>query len=111
MCKWISANDRLPEKNGSYLVCSAKTGKVYTAHFYVDGQIWSGVSSNKYICYWMPLPEPPEDALSPKNIRYVYTDGEEALRRAMYQCEYTNNPVTRYTADAIAEKLCREKLK
>lgn len=32
-------------------------------------------------------------------------DGEEALQTAMYRCVVTNNPVTRYTADAIAEKL------
>ena len=36
---------------------------------------------------------------------YTDADGEEALRTAMYRCGVTNNPVTRYTADAIAEKL------
>lgn len=35
-------------------------------------------------------------------------DGEEALRKAMWICDRTNNGVTRYTADAIAEKLCRD---
>ena len=35
-------------------------------------------------------------------------DGEEALRRAMWDCNYKNNGVTRFAADAIAEKLCRE---
>lgn len=35
-------------------------------------------------------------------------DGEEALRQAMWQCGSTNNGVTRFTADAIAEKLCRD---
>lgn len=35
-------------------------------------------------------------------------DGEEALRRAMWDCNYKNNGVTRFTADAVAEKLCRE---
>lgn len=35
-------------------------------------------------------------------------DGEEALRKAMWICDRTNNSVTRYTADAIAEKLCRD---
>lgn len=34
-------------------------------------------------------------------------DGEEALRVAMYCCGVINNSVTRYTADAIAEKLTR----
>ena len=31
---------------------------------------------------------------------------EEALRRAMWDCNYKNNGVTRFAADAIAEKLC-----
>ncbi len=35
-------------------------------------------------------------------------DGEEALRRAMWDCNYRNNGVTRFAADAIAEKLCGE---
>lgn len=35
-------------------------------------------------------------------------DGEEALRRAMWDCNYKNNGVTRFTADAIAEKLSNE---
>lgn len=38
-------------------------------------------------------------------------DGEEALKKAMYICNYNNNGVTRYTADAIAEKLSREEAK
>ncbi len=40
--------------------------------------------------------------------KYTDSDGEEALRNAMWTCWNTNNPVTRYTADAIAEKLFRE---
>lgn len=40
--------------------------------------------------------------------KYTDADGEKALRKAMWVCGNTNNPVARYTADAIAEKLCRE---
>ena len=40
--------------------------------------------------------------------KYTDADGEKALQKAMWVCGNTNNPVTRYTADAIAEKLCRE---
>ena len=40
--------------------------------------------------------------------KYTDADGEKALQKAMWDCCNTNNPVTRYTADAIAEKLCRE---
>ena len=40
--------------------------------------------------------------------KYTDADGEKALQKAMWVCGNTNNQVTRYTADAIAEKLCRE---
>jgi len=45
------------------------------------------------------------------NKDYTDKDGEEALGRAMWECGHTNNTVTRYTADAIAEKLVREEAK
>lgn len=35
-------------------------------------------------------------------------DGENALKSAMNTVFYYNNPVTRYIADAVAEKLTRE---
>lgn len=35
-------------------------------------------------------------------------DGENALKSAMNTCYYYNNPVTRYIADAVAEKIVRE---
>lgn len=39
---------------------------------------------------------------------YADKDGENALKSAMRTCFYYNNPVTRYIADAVAEKLTRE---
>lgn len=39
---------------------------------------------------------------------YTDQDGENALKSAMNTCFYHNNPVTRYIADAVAEKLTRE---
>lgn len=39
---------------------------------------------------------------------YEDKDGEQALKKAMNDCYYHNNAVTRYTADAIAEKLTKE---
>ena len=39
---------------------------------------------------------------------YTDKDGEKALNSAMNTCFYHNNPVTRYIADAVAEKLTRE---
>lgn len=38
---------------------------------------------------------------------FMDTDGENALKSAMNTCFYHNNPVTRYIADAVAEKLTR----
>ena len=35
-------------------------------------------------------------------------DGENALKSAMHTCFYYNNPVTRFIADAVAEKLTRQ---
>lgn len=42
------------------------------------------------------------------DVAYTDADGEEALRRAMWDCNYKNNGVTRFAADAIAEKLVRD---
>lgn len=39
---------------------------------------------------------------------YADKDGENALKSAMNTRFYHNNPVTRYIADAVAEKLTRE---
>lgn len=39
---------------------------------------------------------------------YTDKDGENALKSAMNTVFYHNNPVTRYIADAVAEKLVRE---
>ena len=39
---------------------------------------------------------------------YTNKDGENALKSAMNTCFYHNNPVTRYIADSVAEKLTRE---
>lgn len=39
---------------------------------------------------------------------YTDKDGENALKSAMNTCFYHNNPVTRYIADAVAEKLTRK---
>lgn len=39
---------------------------------------------------------------------YADKDGENALKSAMNTCFYYNNPVTRYIADAVAEKLTRD---
>lgn len=42
------------------------------------------------------------------DIKYTSEDGENALKSAMNTCYYHNNPVTRYIADAVVEKLILE---
>ena len=42
---------------------------------------------------------------------YEDKDGENALKSAMRTCFYHNNPVTRFVADAVAEKLGRNETK
>lgn len=42
---------------------------------------------------------------------YEDKDGENALKSAMHTCFYHNNPVTRFVADAVAEKLGRNETK
>ena len=42
---------------------------------------------------------------------YEDKDGENALKSAMHTCFYHNNPVTRFIADAVAEKLVRNETK
>lgn len=62
---WIAVTERLPEKEGSYLVCS-KTGKVYTSHYYTEKK-WSEWYTRKAewshpnVTHWMPLPNPPTE--------------------------------------------------
>lgn len=43
--------------------------------------------------------------------KHTSEDGENALKSAMNTCYYHNNPVTRYIADAVVEKLVREAAK
>lgn len=58
--EWISVDERLPEKDGSYLVHSGKSNTVYAAHFWKRDGRWSGKSKNLFIAHWMPMPELPE---------------------------------------------------
>lgn len=66
--QWISCAERLPVRDGSYLICTDR-GTVFTSHFYraktfLDGHTrkasWSkrGVTS---VTHWMPLPQPPKE--------------------------------------------------
>jgi hypothetical protein len=61
--EWISVKDRLPEKKGTFLVCTKNdfycTKNIAKARFcngewHGTGGVWSNVT------HWMPLPEPPK---------------------------------------------------
>lgn len=76
---WISVQDRLPEKDGEYLVfirspyagyskiAGFSTDKTATHTFLDAGYGWSNYDSDygyyecKDVTHWMPLPEPPEE--------------------------------------------------
>lgn len=58
--KWISVEERLPEKSDKYIVCTAK-GSVYCTRFKAYAKSGSFQTDiNTHITHWMPLPEPPE---------------------------------------------------
>ena len=65
--EWISVDDRLPERTGSYIVCTDK-GAVCTAKFYSDLPTglryekphWNNSRLNKHITHWCELPQPPK---------------------------------------------------
>jgi len=56
MTEWIKCSDKMPDKDGRYLVCEQYS------------TLWIGVSSLRKgvfdggvtTTHWMPLPEPPE---------------------------------------------------
>ena len=57
MPKWISVKERMPETEGNYIVCTAKSS-VYCTKFKGCGDI--GVfktDMNTHITHWMPLPD------------------------------------------------------
>lgn len=67
--KWIDINERLPEKDGMYLIFTPYTNKeggiVYCNRFLTKGNpIFppNSFESISKITHWMPLPEPPNSA-------------------------------------------------
>ena len=59
--KWISVEERLPEVDGKYIVCTAKQS-VYSTRFRTYGQGGNFQTDiNTHITHWMPLPELPKE--------------------------------------------------
>lgn len=64
-CRWVPVSERLPEKDGKYLVVVAgdKIEEPYVLTWYFfDGHFEAFVYfPTRYITHWMPLPEPPKE--------------------------------------------------
>lgn len=64
--QWIPVPERLPDKEGNYLVATNK-GKVAESHFFPECDIVPWKHRDAVFCYpgvthWMPMPEPPKEA-------------------------------------------------
>ena len=58
--KWISVKDRLPEKNGWYLVMIKWADEATTLYFFDNS--WYDEEDEVYsVTHWMPLPMPPKE--------------------------------------------------
>lgn len=66
--RWISVNDRLPERGITRCIIAVKLGNglkgTLCARYNADLKSWSGWYSDKItneVTHWMPLPQPPEE--------------------------------------------------
>ena len=55
MQEWVSVDERLPEEDGKYIVCTAKN-TVYCAKYHAKGRFF-GTDMHTHITNWMPLPK------------------------------------------------------
>lgn len=64
--KWVSVNERLPERGGEYLVWPGAFVDSHSAQFHALTKVWtqSGINGTvtQYVTHWRPLPIPPEEA-------------------------------------------------
>jgi hypothetical protein len=70
MAEWIDVNERLPEEEGRYIVCTKNiTGwkplknTVFICGYMFNDFIYMGWENNP-VTHWMPLPEPPKEGES-----------------------------------------------
>ena len=61
--EWISVEERLPDRNGVFLVSLKESGYENLVYFdvipYADGE-WRNLPDKFTVSHWMPLPEPPK---------------------------------------------------
>lgn len=56
---WVPCSERLPEKNGWYLITIRGYETVTDVSLYsADGSAWGDVSTKQKVIAWMPLPDP-----------------------------------------------------
>jgi len=60
--KWTSVEDKLPNIDGNYMVW--KKQGFYFVDSFKDGKWLTASLCNSIITHWMPLPKPPEGAIS-----------------------------------------------
>jgi len=68
--EWIKVEDRLPEKEGTYLVCAKEYEKATVAEYnMIGGKKWIALQNvgtyddwdyDCIVTHWMPLPENPK---------------------------------------------------
>ena len=69
--EWISVEERMPEKEGKYLICTTK-GYVTFGYFgdYGNGKMTLYRDNPRFdyrnVIYWMPVPEPPKESENTK---------------------------------------------
>lgn len=56
MSEWISCKDRMPDKDGRYLVCEQYSHEWISTSFLRNGR-WD----NNQITHWQPITEPPNE--------------------------------------------------
>lgn len=58
---WISVEDRLPKRDGRYLIYHSNHGATISIGTYYPGTGWYyNGSHSDYVRFWQPLPAPPD---------------------------------------------------